>query len=169
MNVERRPREYFDRFAARPVTIRPFDPDSKQESFRYLVKLNEILSPFGVSAELHGSVELEISGKGEWEFAIWLDDQQWYPVLIRLINHYGAIHELSDDFVLFEDSYNGTPIEVIPMRGETARRNQAVMDYWRTNPAALHAYEDGKAQHAYSKQEYLWWKENLIADILETL
>ena len=39
-------------------------------------------------------------------------------VLIRLINHFGAIYELTDDFVIFEDSYNGTPIEVIAMRGE---------------------------------------------------
>lgn len=134
-----------------------------------MANLNEVLAPFEVSAELFGSVELEIAGKGEWEFAIWLTDQKWYPVLTRLINHFGSIYELSDDFVLFEDSYNGTEIEVIPMRGETAKQNQAIMNFWRNNPTALKEYEQGKYQYVHSRREYYWWKSNLIADILESL
>ena len=169
MKVERQPREQYNKFSDKPVEIRPFDPESKQQAFHYLASLNDILAPFGVSAELHGSVELEIAGKGEWEFAVWLTDQQWYPVLIRLINHFGSIYALSDDFVLFEDRYNGTNIEVIPMRGEAAERNQAVMNFWRNHPAALKGYEQGKYQYAHSKREYYWWKDNLIADILESL
>ena len=134
-----------------------------------LARLNALLAPSGVAAEHHGSVELEIAGKGEWEFAIWLTDQQWYPVLTRLINHFGSIYLLSDDFVLFEDNDNGRNIEVMPMRGETAARNQAVMNFWRNHPAALQAYEQGKYQYAHSKRDYYWWKDNLIADILESL
>ena len=169
MKVERNPREYYDRFADKAVAIKPFDPDSKQQALQYLVRLNALLEPLGVAAELFGSVELEIAGKGEWEFAIWLTDQQWYPVLIRLINHFGSIYALSDDFVLFEASDNGRAIEVIPMRGETTARNQAVMNFWRSNLVALKAYEQGKYQHAHSKRDYYWWKDNLIADILESV
>ncbi|MEZ4869511.1 MAG: hypothetical protein R3C14_49765 [Caldilineaceae bacterium] len=169
MNVERKPRDYYNRFADKPVAIKPFEPESKQQALQYLASLNALLAPSGVVAELHGSVELEIAGKGEWEFAIWLTDAQWYPVLIRLINHFGSIYALSDDFVLFEDNHNGRNIEVLPMRGETAKQNQAVMHFWRTDPAALQAYEQGKSQHAHSKRDYYWWKDNLIADILESL
>jgi hypothetical protein len=135
----------------------------------YLASLNDLLAPFGVTAELFGSVELEVAGKGEWEFAIYPVDQQWYPVLVRLINHFGSIYTLMDEFALFEDSYNGSQIEVIPMRGETAEQNRAVMNFWRTHPAALKEYEQGKYQHAHSKRDYYWWKSNLIADILESL
>jgi hypothetical protein len=169
MKVERKPREHYNRFADKPVTIKPFDLESKQQALQYLVRLNALLEPLGVAAELFGSVELGIASKGEWEFAVWLTDQQWYPVLIRLINHFGSIYALSDDFVLFEDSDNGRNIEVIPMRGETAECNQAVMNFWRSNPVALKAYEQGKYQHAHSKRDYYWWKDNLIADILESL
>jgi len=169
MKVERKSREYYNRFADKPVAIKPFDLASKQQALQYLVRLNALLEPLGVTAELFGSVELEIAGKGEWEFALWLTDQQWYPVLIRLINHFGSIYALSDDFVLFEDSDNGRAIEVIPMRGATAERNQAVMNFWRSNPVALKAYEQGKYQHAHAKRDYYWWKDNLIADILESL
>lgn len=169
MKVTRKPREYFNRLADKPVTIKPFDPESKQQALLYLARLNDRLVPLGVAAELFGSVELEIAGKGEWEFALWLTDQQWYPVLIGLINQFGAIYTLSDDFALFEDTDNGQAIEVIAMRGTTAEQNQAVMAFWRNNPAALKVYEQGKAQHAHSKRDYYWWKENLIADILESL
>lgn len=169
MKITRQPKEYYDRFADKPVEIQPFDPESKRQSSRYLATLNAVLAPFGVSAELHGSVELEVAGKGEWEFAIWLTDAQWYPVLVRLINHFGSIYELTEEFALFDDSDNGEPIEIILMRGEVAKQNQAVMTYWRTHPAALKDYEQGKLQHAHSKREYYWWKDNLIADILESL
>ena len=76
MKVERRPREEFEKFADKPVTIKPFDPASKAKSNEYRMRLNEILAPFQASAELHGSVELEVAGKGEWEFAIYLNDDQ---------------------------------------------------------------------------------------------
>lgn len=169
MKVERKPREYFNKFSDKPVKIKPFDPESKQQALHYLARLNDLLVPFGLTAELFGSVELEVAGKGEWEFAIYPGDQQWYPLLIHLINHFGAIYTLSDDFALFEDSYNGTSIEIIPMRGETAERNHAIMNFWRNNPVALKAYEQGKYQYAHAKRDYYWWKENLIADILEAL
>jgi hypothetical protein len=169
MKAERKPREHFNHFSDKPVEIKPFDPASKQQALDYLVSLNTLLTPFGLSAELFGSTELEIAGKGEWEFAIWLTDPLWYPVLIRLINHFGSIYALSDDFALFNDNYNGTTIEIIPLRGEAAERNQAVMNYWRGHPAALKAYEQGKYQHVSSKRDYYWWKNNLIADILESL
>ena len=169
MKVERLPKEYFNRFSENPVEIRPFDPGSKKQSYHYLETLNEILAPFEASAELFGSTELEIDGKGEWEFAIWLTDDQWYPVLTHLINHYRSIYMLLDDFAVFNDIWAETKVEVIPMRGETAQRNRTIMDFWRNNPTALKEYEQAKYQYAHSRREYYWWKENFIADILELL
>lgn len=112
---------------------------------------------------------MEIATKGEWEFAIWLDDQQWFSVLVGLINHFGGIYTLLDDFALFADTADGTEIEIIPMRGEAALRNQAIMAYWRGHPQALQAYEQGKLQHAYSRREYYRWKDDFIARIVESL
>ena len=39
----------------------------------YGAQLTQMLAPYGVSAELFGSTDLEIAGKGEWEFAIWVE------------------------------------------------------------------------------------------------
>lgn len=169
MQVQRLPKSYFDRFSEKPVAIKPFDPHSKKQAMLYRAELNEVLAPYNIKAELHGSVELEVAGKGEWEFAIYLDGGGWYPVLKRLINHFGTIYELTDDFALFEDRQGEMEIEVIPMRGETAIQNQAIMAYWHSHPDACKEYERLKYQHAHSKRAYYWWKSNLIADILESL
>lgn len=76
---------------------------------------------------------MEIATKGEWEFAIYLSDAQWFKVLVGLINHFGSIYTLLDDFAVFEDTSEGTNIEVIPMRGEAAQRNRAIMEFWRSS------------------------------------
>ena len=169
MKTQRRPKEDIDRLPNKPIDIKPFDPISKQHASIYQEQLNQLLAPLGASAELFGSVDLEIATKGEWEFAIYLTDEQWFTVLVGLINHFRSIHFLIDDFAVFTDESQGTEIEVIPMRNDAARRNQAIMDYWRSNPTALQEYEQGKLHHAFSKREYYRWKDEYIASIVETL
>jgi hypothetical protein len=169
MKAERLPDSYFEKLSNDPVIMMPFHPASKRAAKAYGKRLDILLTPFSGHAELFGSTDLEIDGKGEWEFTIWLDDERWYSVLIMLINHFGSIYTLDDDFALFEDVYEGTKLEVIPMRGDASARNQAIMKYWRTNPEAVTAYKRGKIEHAYSKREYYRWKNKHISDIVETL
>lgn len=169
MKPDRRPKDFFDRLSDHPIEIKPFDPSSKVGAGQYAEELNQLLANFNVSAELFGSTALEIAGKGEWEYAVWLDDRQWFPVLIHLINHYHTIHALTDDFAVFTDREMGIDIEVIPMRGEAAQRNKALMHYWLNDPAARKEYELGKIQHAFSKQAYYRWKDEYIAEIVEKL
>lgn len=169
MNAERLPREAFEQLPETPVEIKPFDPESKKQSNLYLEQLNEVLEPHQVEAEFFGSVELEIAGKGEWEFAIWLDDDNWYPVMTTLIQHYKGIWFLDEDMAVFHITAGANSIEVIPMRREAAQRNKAVMTFWRSNPEKLEEYEKLKFEHAHSKREYYWWKHNYIGDIVESL
>jgi hypothetical protein len=169
MQVERFPPEHYEKIAETPMTLYPFDPDSKRAALAYGAKLSRVLEPLGVKAELFGSTELEISGKGEWEFALFLTDAQWYPVLTQLINHFKSIFVLDDDFTLFQDRIDGFDVEIIAMRGEVALRNQAIMRYWQEKPEARAAYEVGKREHAYSRRAYYRWKDELIAEILEKL
>ena len=65
MKPQRRPNENIDQQPNQPIEIKPFDPISKQQANLYCEQLNQLLVPFGASAELFGSVELEIAAKGE--------------------------------------------------------------------------------------------------------
>ncbi len=169
MKPDRYPESYFEKISNDPIELRPFDPESKRSALAYGERLDVLLSPFFLHAELFGSTALEIAGKGEWEFGIFLGDEQWYPVLVLLINHFGSIHFLSDDFALFMDVCGGTEIEIIPMRAEAAARNLALNKYWRENPQMVAAYQSGKIAHAYSRREYYRWKNRFISDIVEGL
>ena len=169
MKPDRLPESFLETLPSHPVPIKPFNPNSKRLALIYQRKLEDLLAAFSVQVELFGSTDLEIAGKGEWEFAIWLDDETWYPVLIWLINHFGSIYTLIDDFALFHDEAEGTSIEIIPMRGAAAARNRALMQYWRSNPEAVQVYEQGKLENAYSKQAYYRWKNQHICEIVETL
>jgi GrpB-like predicted nucleotidyltransferase (UPF0157 family) len=169
MKADRYPEPFFEKLSNDPIDLKPFDPKSKSAALGYGERLDTLLAPFSVHAELFGSTNLEITGKGEWEFGIWLDDEQWYQVLVLLINHFGSIHYLSDDFVLFKDICDGTEIEIIPMRGDAAARNLALNKYWRDHPEAVEAYQAGKVAHAYSRREYYRWKNNHISNIVESL
>jgi hypothetical protein len=166
---QRRAKENIERQPTSPIEIKPFDPLLKHKADVYGEQINQLLAPFGASAELFGSVALGIATKGEIEFAIYLTDEQWFQVLVCLINHFGQVHTLMDDFAVFTDVVDGIDVEVIPMRSESALRNQALMNYWCTNPAALKDYEQGKLEHAFSKREYYRWKDDYIAGIVETL
>jgi hypothetical protein len=169
MKADRFPDAYFETLSNDPVVLKPFNPESKRLAKLYGDKLDVLLSPYSVHAELFGSTDLEIDSKGEWEFGIWLNDHQWYPVVIMLINHFGSIYTLSNDFALFNDVCGSYDIEVIPMRGDAAARNQALMNYWRNNPEAVMSYRAGKIAHAYSKREYYRWKNTHMSDIVEAL
>jgi len=169
VNVRRFPPEHYEQISEAPVVLRPFDPASKRAALAYGEALNRVLEPVGVAAELFGSTDLEIAGKGEWEFALFLTDDRWYPALTFLVNHFRSIYTLDDAFALFQDRSGGYDIEVIAMRGEVAVWNRAVMKYWRMNSEARAAYEAGKREHAHSKRAYYRWKDELIAGILEAL
>jgi hypothetical protein len=169
MKADRFPREEVEQLPEHPVDMEPFDPESKQQALAYLKHLNKVLEPIKAEAEFFGSVELEVAGKGEWEYAIWLDDENWYGALTTLINHYKSIWFLGEDISVFSFNHEGNDVEVIPMRGEARKRNQAIMHFWRTNLDKLKEYEQLKFDHAYSKREYYWWKHNYIGDIIETL
>ncbi len=169
MHVERTPAEVFDKFPLTPIVLHPFDPASKQAALVYGTWLTERLTATGVTAALYGSVELEIAGKGEWEFALYPTDDQWYPTLILLINLFKSVYTMDDEFVLFNDRQDEHPIEIIVMRRGTAECNQAIMRYWRENAAARADYAAEKERHCHTKRDYYRWKESYIADILEAL
>lgn len=169
MKPQRRSKESIDRLPNDPIDLKPFNLIGKQQAGIYLEWLNQLLTPFGAVCELSGSLELEIASKGEWDIAVYLTDEQWFPVLVCLINYFHSVHFLEDDFAVFTDKAEGTDIEIFPMRGDAAKRNRAIMDFWRNNPAKLRDYEQGKLAHSYSKREYYRWKDEYIARIVEML
>lgn len=169
MKADRVPEERIAGLPEIPMGLRPFEPQSKALALAYGEQLSRHLAPLGLTAQLFGSTQLEIAGKGEWEFLIGATDDQWFPLLISLINRFKKIYALRDDFAVFGDMSAGYEIEVIPLRGDALQRNLAVMAYWESDPRRKAAYEAGKWQHAHSRRSYYRWKSDYIAEIVESL
>jgi hypothetical protein len=169
MRVVREQPEVYEKFSTQPVPIRSFDPESKRAALAYGARLNERLAPTGVAAELHGSLVLEVAGKGEWEFALFPSPDRWYPTLTLLINHFRGVYSMSEEVVMFNDVCDGHKVEVIMLRGNAAECNRAIMRHWREHPDARADYEAQKYVHCHSKRDYYRWKDNYIAGILESL
>lgn len=75
MKADRLPDSDFEKLPNDPVIMMPFNPESKRAAKADGYKLDSILSSHSAYAELFGSTDPEIAGKGEWEFAIRLDDK----------------------------------------------------------------------------------------------
>lgn len=170
MKINRPDPAYFELIDEDPVTLYPFDQELLDQSNAYLEQINYDLESIGVAAEPHGSLPLKLAGKNEWEYAIYLDSEQWDAVRTFLQEKYGEPKYEEEEMILFKWKLkDGRKVELVMMRGDMAIKNKAIAEYWRNNKEAREEYERLKYEHTHSKRAYYWWKANYIADILERL
>jgi len=162
-------KEYFARFSNKPVDIKPFDPHSTKVATKYLQTLNGLLEEFGLQAVHRGSTAFKISGKGDVEFGIYPSEENWFPVIGKLVNHYKGIGRLEEDYARFNDFVGQFEIEIILMKGHTALVDQKLTAYLKSHPEILKAYEKIKAKYSFSKQEYSIQKDKFLRDIVNQI
>ena len=163
------PRKYFEQFGDKPVDLKPFDPKSLQTANEYLHHLNEFLNSWDIKAELFGSTPLRITGKGEFEYAVYLKSKNWYTVITALARRYKNVWTIQSDIVVLTDEYRGHSIEIIALRGHRATINKAIMDTLGADPAVLKQYEELKFKYAYARNEYYYQKTKFFCELLKQL
>lgn len=160
------PKKFFEQFGDKPVDLKPFDPQSLNAAYEYLHQLNEFLNSWNVKAELFGSTPLRIAGKGEFEYAVFLQTKNWYDVITALARRYKNVWTILSDIVVLTDTYQGHSVEIIALRGHRAKINKAIMDALSSDPVLLKAYEELKFKYAHSKKEYYYQKNKFFRDLL---
>ena len=83
------PKEYFDKFSTTPVTIKPFDPRSREIARNCLEQLKALLAGLKVELSHRGSTRFGIKGKGDIELGVRPSDKDWSRALKRLESRYG--------------------------------------------------------------------------------
>jgi GrpB-like predicted nucleotidyltransferase (UPF0157 family) len=157
---------YFERFSTEPVTIKPFDPQSRVVARKYKDRLERLLEPYGLKAAHRGSTYFGICGKGEVELGIYPKNEDWYRVVVAMINYYKAIGNLDNEYARFNDSLNGFEIEVILMTGHSAIVDRKLNEYLNTRPNLLKEYETVKSKYAFSKREYMTEKDKFLRKVI---
>lgn len=160
---------YFDKYKDKKVKIKPFDPRTKLVAKKYIEKLREILGNLGVEIVHKGSTAMGIAGKGEIEVGIYPKVGDWEEVVQRLTNHYEKIGNQEEDYVRFNDIYDGIEIEIILMKGVSAEIDKKLFEYLISNPQILKEYEEIKYKYCYSKKDYMIQKDKFFRKIINMI
>jgi GrpB-like predicted nucleotidyltransferase (UPF0157 family) len=160
---------YFERFSTKPVTLKPFDPQTKEAALALMAILDQQVAAWGIRSVLHGSTALELEGKGEIEVVLYLDDETWEPIKSHLFAIYGQPYSQEENFVNINTEYRSIEVEIILVRGHDAEVNRALMDYLHRHPDACAEYVRIKRRYASSRREYYRQKHLFFCGIIEQL
>jgi len=169
MPTERRSYEKFLKFPETPIILKPFNPKARILAEEYEEILNKVLEVHSIRAELFGSTALGISGKGELEFAIYLEEANWQDIRSTLEKEYGQPVAVKPDRIRFDTIYKDTDVEIVMKKGEDAYLGKAVMKFFLSNPDELARYEELKHRYAHSEREYNYQKAQYLSDLTDTL
>lgn len=162
-------KEYFERFSTNPVLIKPFDPRSLEVAAKYKKRLDILLKPFRLIACHRGSTYFGIAGKGEIEFGVYPKKEDWYKVLVAIINYYKAIGNLENEYARFNDNSEGFEVEIILMTGHIAVVDKKLNEYLKSNPVLLKEYEEVKRKWPFSKREYMVQKDKFLRTVVSQI
>lgn len=161
---------YFNKFSTKPVVLKSYDPQSPIIAHEYITQLKKLLQQFPKVEIVHrGSTLFGILGKGDIEMGLYIPEDQWFDVLILLINYYKEIGNLEKDYARFNDEYKGYEIEVILFTGYNALVDKRVTEYMKNNTDLLKKYEYVKRKYAYSKREYQIQKDKFFRKVIEDI
>ena len=163
------PDSYFEKFSTNPVSVKPFDPKSKLIAKEYIVLLRNFLKGYRVEILHRGSTAFGISGKGDVEIGIYPSETDWQSVIETLKNYFGELGNIEDDYARFNTEEDGYEIEIILQKGEAAKVDVALTNYFMIHPELLNEYEGVKKKYAYSKREYQIQKDKFLRKVVETI
>lgn len=164
------PDDYWQKFSEEPVTILPFDPRSPSVAKKYLLKLNSILNNFPTITLYHrGSTSLGIAGKTEIEVGVLPGEDNWYQVIVYLSQQYKGLGNLDDEYCRFNDHFEGFQIEIILLRGYSAKLDLALHEYMSNNQQVLKEYEQLKHNSCHSKRVYYQNKDQFFRKVIERI
>lgn len=152
----------YNRYSTKPVPFDPWDPKTKIVAANMLANLEQILSGLEVELLHMGSTALGIAGKNEVEVYVYPAQGLWETVTQTLTNTYGEPGHRDKDFIRYDTTMDGYPIELIQVRGYSGKVNKAVFRYLAAHPDLCEEYVAIKKQYRFSKREYMIHKEQFF-------
>jgi GrpB-like predicted nucleotidyltransferase (UPF0157 family) len=168
-NTQKKSIGYFNRFDENPIELKPYDPSLTPIALELVDKLIERLINIPVEILHIGSSAYEISGKGVIEIAILSGDDEWEKIKKRLFPVYGKPKFELAERVGYNTQFKWKAVEILLMRGDTAKLNKAVHTALKGNTSKLQEYEAIKEASKHSNREYHIAKNKFFENIIEAL
>jgi len=164
------PDRYWLKFSNEPVEIAPFNPRSEKVAEEYIYRLQTILVKFPVNDIYHrGSTALKIAGKGDIEIGVIPDENYWFEVIVDLSQHFHGLGNLDEEYARFNDRVDDFDIEVILMRGHTAKLDKKLHTFLLANTSLLNEYKQIKQDYCNSQREYNRQKDQFFRRVIERI
>lgn len=163
------PDGYFEKFSTNPVPLKPFDPKSKLVAQEYIKLLSTLLKDYQLPILHRGSTAFGISGKGDIEIGVYPSGNSWLPVINIIKEKIGNPKNIENDYIRFNDEKAGFEIEIILLKGRSAKVDIALTSYLINHPEILERYEEIKKQYSYSKREYQIQKDKFLRRVVESI
>lgn len=162
--------QYFEQFPEKPVAVEAFDPKLKIIAKQYLEEiLNPLIENLSLKGNHVGSTALGIAGRREIELAIYTPNETWNKLLVRLINHYKSIGNLDTEYARFDDKFEGEKIEVICLKGYSAKVNLKVFNFLKGHEEIKKQYENLKLKFSFSKKAYKIQQNKFFEKIIKEI
>jgi len=162
------PESYYEKFANKKVTIKPFNPETRKLADVYIKSLNEILGE-EIEVVLRGSTLFGIAGKGEIEYGVYPGEDNWQNVFDKLKVKYGDVQNTDNNYARFNDVSGDTEIEIIMMKGRDAEVDKKLTAYLLEHKDLLKEYEGIKYQNCGSKKDYMIAKDKFFRRVIEMI
>lgn len=163
------PDEYFLKYKAKPVKLKPYNPKQGKIAQICLNKIKEVLEGCNFKLKARGSTLFKILGKGEVEVGVYPKDGDWNSVIEKFKAKFGEPENVENDYVRFNDVYGKTEIEIILLKGREAYVDIKLHDYMVNHPDLLKEYEEVKKKYCFSKIEYQRQKHYFLSRVIEKI
>jgi hypothetical protein len=168
-NTQKKSLEYFKRFDENPIDLKPYDPSLTPIAVELIDMLVARLINIPVEILHIGASAYEISGKGGIEIAILSRDEDWEKIKKRLFPLYGKPKFELTERVGYNTQFKWKAVEILLMRGDTAKLNKAVHTALKGDTSKLQEYEAIKEESKHSNREYHIAKNKFFENIIEAL
>ena len=165
MRAELLQEEYFKKFSPKPVTLKPFDPQSKIVAENLARNIKELLEGIDCGILHIGSTAYEIAGKGEIEVLITPRESDWLKVLDKLTKQFGGTDNQEKDYAKINTQFDNFDCEIIVEKGYQALLDAAKCRYLINHPQLLKEYEELKKEYSDNKQDYEKRKDEFMVRV----
>lgn len=161
--------EYFLKYKEKPVKLKSYNPRQQIVADYYLSKLQNIFKDQKVKLMVRGSTAYKIMGKGEVEVGIYPQERDWNITKELLTVAFGEPENIEEDYMRFNDEYEGIEVEIIVLMGHEADVDIKLHKFLISHRKLLKLYEQIKRKYCFSKREYQRQKNIFLSEIIESI
>jgi hypothetical protein len=162
------PKEFFEKYDNKPVTLLPFEPSMQSLADRYISLTSKLLAGTDVKICKIGSVAYKIPSS-DVEIAIYTTTQKQENVTNILQEHFGKPVQRENEFSRFKIRGENYKMGIHIYSGYEREISEKLTKYMLDNSLLIGEYKNIKEKYSFSKKEYQYQKNIFLNDVIGSI